>query len=70
MRTVRGQWDACVQLNMPTEPHTTPGVRVMIWLQAGQSAWLSKSCQAVVLPQSEGDTAVRRFQLTEVTQRA
>src|SRR3954447_8645912 len=62
--------DDGVQLNLPTEPHTTPGARIMLWLQAGQSAWLSKSCQAVILPQRDGDTAVRRFRLTEVAQLA
>jgi hypothetical protein len=62
--------DDGVRLNMPTESHSTPGARIMLWLQAGQSVWLSKSCQAVVVPQSEGDTAARRFRLTEVAQQA
>ena len=55
-----------VRLNLPTEPHQTPGARIMIWLQPGQSAWLSKSCQAVVMPRREGDTGERRFSVVEV----
>lgn len=55
-----------VRLNLPTAPHATPGERITIWLQAGESVWLSKSCQGVVVPQSEDDTAARRFRLTEV----
>jgi hypothetical protein len=34
--------DDGVQLNLPTGPHATPGERIMIWLQPGQSVWLSK----------------------------
>jgi hypothetical protein len=58
--------DDGVRLNLPTASQATPGERIMIWLQPGQSVWLSKSCQGVVVPQSEGDTAARRFRLTEV----
>ena len=58
--------DEGVRLNLPTAPHATPGERIMIWLQPGESVWLSKSCQGVVVPQFEGDTAARRFRLTEV----
>jgi hypothetical protein len=58
--------DDGVRLNLPTAPHATPGERITIWLQPGESVWLSKSCQGVVVPQSEGDTAARRFRLTEV----
>jgi hypothetical protein len=60
--------DDGVRLNLPTGPHTTPGARIMIWLQPGQSVWLSRSCDGVVVPQSQGDTAARRFRVTEVTQ--
>ena len=60
-----------VQLNMPTEPYTEPDAQgFQLWLQVGQSVWLSKSCQGVVLPQREGDTAVRRFRLAEISQPA
>ncbi|MBL8795876.1 MAG: hypothetical protein JNM56_18370 [Planctomycetia bacterium] len=62
--------DEGVRLNLLTAPHATPGERIMIWLQPGESVWLSKSCQGVVLPQSDGDTAARRFGLTEVAQDA
>jgi hypothetical protein len=60
--------DDGVRLNLPTEPHTTAGARIMIWLKPGQSVWLSRSCQAVVVPLSQGDTAVRRFRVTQITQ--
>lgn len=59
-----------VQLNLPTASHAKTGERIMIWLQPGQSVWLSKSCQGVVVPQSEGDTATRRFWLIEVGEQA
>lgn len=58
--------DDGVKLKLPTTAHATPGERIMIWLQPGQSVWLSKSCQAVLVPQSEGDTAARRFRLNKV----
>src|SRR5262249_49148708 len=45
--------DDGVRLNLPTAPHPTPDERILIWLQPGQSVWLSKSCQGVVMPQSE-----------------
>jgi hypothetical protein len=54
-----------VKVNLPSESSSTPGARIMLWLQAGQSVWLSKSCQAVVVPKQEGDTKVRRLRLTE-----
>ncbi len=57
-----------VRLNLPTVPQTTPGARILIWLQAGQSVWLGKSCQAMVVPSKEGDASVRRFQLSQVSQ--
>jgi hypothetical protein len=55
-----------VRLNIPTGPLSTSEARIMLWLQAGQSVWLSKSCQAVVVPQSEGDMAARRFRVTQI----
>lgn len=58
--------DDGVRLNLPTVSHTTPGERITIWLQPDESVWLSRSCQGVVVPQSEGDTVARRFRLTEV----
>jgi hypothetical protein len=60
--------DDGVQLALPTASHATPGERIMIWLQPGQSVWLSKSCQAVVVSRTEGDTAARRFRVNEVAQ--
>jgi hypothetical protein len=62
--------DNGVRLNLPTSPHAKSGERITIWLQPGESVWLSKLCQGVVVPQFEGDTAVRRFRLTEVGQDA
>jgi hypothetical protein len=57
-----------VRLNFPTEPNSPQDARIMIWLLPGQSVWLSKSCQAVVVPLREGDKAARRFTVVEVTQ--
>jgi hypothetical protein len=62
--------DDGVRLNLPTAPHATLGERIKVWLRPGQSVWLSKSCQGVVVPQSEGDTAARRFRLNEVARPA
>lgn len=62
--------DECVRLNLPTATQAMPGERIMIWFQPGESVWLSKSCQGIVVTQSEGDTAARRFRLTEVTEDA
>jgi hypothetical protein len=57
-----------VRLRLPTGAHTDPGARILIWLLAGQSVWLTKSCQAIVVPSGEGDKAARRFQLSQVGQ--
>jgi hypothetical protein len=56
-----------VRINMPTEPHSTEGARIMLWLRPGQSVWLSKSCEAVVVSNGEGDTVARRFRVKDVT---
>jgi hypothetical protein len=58
--------DDGVQLKLPTSAHDSPGEQIMIWLKPGQSVWLSKSCQAIVVPESEGDTAVRRLRVAEI----
>jgi hypothetical protein len=55
-----------VRLNLPTTPQAKPDERIMIWLEAGQSVWLTKSCTACVMPAHEGDAVPRRFQLTEL----
>jgi hypothetical protein len=52
-----------VRLNLPVDASVT---QIQIWLKPGQSVWLSKSCQAVVLAMQEGDAALRRFTLAEV----
>jgi hypothetical protein len=62
--------DNGVELNLPTGPHRTADARIMLWLRVGQSAWLSKSCQGVIVPQADGDIALRRLRLTEVVQQA
>lgn len=62
--------DEDVRINLPTVSHSTPDERIAIWLQPGQSVWLSKSCQAVVLPQFEGDKMSRRFRINEIGLRA
>jgi hypothetical protein len=58
--------DEDVRLNLPTGPRTSPEDRIMIWLKPGQSVWLGKSCQAVLLPIHEEDKAPRRFTLAEI----
>lgn len=55
-----------VRLNLPTSPHSDPGASILIWLLAGQSVWLAKPCQAMVVPSHEGDREVRRFLLSQV----
>jgi hypothetical protein len=39
---------------------------IFIRLRAGQSVWLEKSCQAIVIAEREGDVAARRFELREL----
>lgn len=58
--------DDGVQLNMPKEPHSTSGTLIMLRLLAGQSVWLSKSCDAFVVPQREGDSVLRHFKISKV----
>lgn len=55
-----------VRLTLPMESHSTPGAQIILWLKPGQAAWLSKSCQAVILPQRKGDKRKRRFRLSKV----
>jgi hypothetical protein len=57
-----------VLLNFPTVPHSTPDGRILIWLQPGQSVWIAKSCQAMVVPSDPSDTAVRRFKICRVAE--
>jgi hypothetical protein len=59
--------DDGVRLNMPMEPHSMPDALIMLWLLAGQSVWLSKSCDAFVVPQREGDSVLRRFRVSKVS---
>lgn len=58
--------DDGVRINVPADPHAAMGDRITIWLQPGEPAWLSRSCQGGVVPRTPGDAAVRRFRLTEV----
>lgn len=43
----------------------SPNGRFIIWLKPGLSCSLSKSCQAVVVPRTECDTAMPRFWVVE-----
>ncbi|MFN8177765.1 MAG: hypothetical protein U0167_07555 [bacterium] len=58
--------DEDARVSLPTAANATPGERIMIWLRPGESVWLSRSCEGVVVAQHRGDTAARRFRLTEV----
>jgi hypothetical protein len=40
--------DVQLQLSAASDPGADN--RILIWLQAGQSVWLTKSCQAMVVP--------------------
>jgi len=55
-----------VRLNFPEGPPSELSPQILIWLKEGQSVYLTKSCQAMVLPSYEGDKAVRRFALSRV----
>jgi hypothetical protein len=57
-----------VRLSLPTVPLDSPDARILIRLRVGQSVWLTKSCQAMVVPNHEQDKVVRRFQLSQVTE--
>lgn len=39
---------------------------IKLWLRTGNSVWLTKSCDAVIVPQFEGDTRARRFRLKKI----
>jgi len=55
-----------VMLKLPTGQNPESDVHILIWLKKGQSVYLSKSCQAIVLPNHEGDKASKRFQVARV----
>jgi hypothetical protein len=57
-----------VRLSLPTVPPDSPDALNLIWLRVGQSVWLTKSCQAMVVPDNEQDKALRRFRLSQVTE--
>ena len=55
------------KLNLPQGlPSESSPPLILIWLKRGQSVYLTKSCQAMVIPSYEGDKAVRRFALSRV----
>jgi hypothetical protein len=58
--------DDGVKLRLPTVPLDSPDARIFVWLQPGQSVWLTKSCQAMVVPNDEQDKAVRRLRVSQV----
>jgi hypothetical protein len=55
-------------LSLPTVPLVSPDARILMWLSVGQSVWLAKSCQALVVADNEQDKSVRRFRLSQVTE--
>ena len=57
--------DGDVQIHLPIGPDSGPGARILLRLQAGQSVWLSRSCEVLVVPQSEGDSKPRRLRMSE-----
>src|SRR5262249_30808878 len=60
--------DDGVRLSLPAVPLDSPDARIFIKLSVVQSVWLTKSCQAMVVPDSEQDKTVRRFRLSQVTE--
>jgi len=58
--------DDDVMLNLPTGQNPESDAHILIRLKKGQSVYLSKSCQAMVLPNHEGDKASKRFQAARV----
>ncbi len=58
--------DDDVKVKLPTGQNPDSDAHIVMWLKKGQSAYLSKSCQAIVLPTYEGDKALRRFNLSRV----
>jgi len=58
--------DDDAKLKLPTGQNPESDAHILIWLKEGQSVYLSKSCQAFVLPNHAEDKASKRFQLTRV----
>jgi len=55
-----------VRLNLPTGHESESDALMLIKLKEGQSVFLSKSCQAMILPNYEGDKAKKCFTFTYV----
>ncbi len=58
--------DDDVRIGVPGESSPQKG-HILLWLRAGESVWLSKSCEALVVPEFRGDTRARRFLLSRVS---
>lgn len=56
-----------VRLNIPTGL-PNPNDRILIWLQPGQAVYLSKSCQAMVVPGNEQDREAKRFKVEQLSE--
>lgn len=54
--------DDDVKLSMQNDA----GAPIKLWLRAGNSVWLAKSCEAIIVPQFEGDTRARRFRIAKI----
>jgi len=58
--------DDDVKVKLPTGQNPESDAHIIMWLEEGQSVYLNKSCQAIVLPNHEGDKVSKRLQLTRV----
>ena len=55
-----------VRLHLPTGRENEASNLIQIFLKPGQSVFLTKSCQAFVVPVYDGDDKKRRFNLSKV----
>jgi hypothetical protein len=59
-----------VRLKLPAGADSVAEAHILIFLKVGQSVFLTKSCQAIVLPNFDGDKSVKRFKLSPVMQKS
>jgi len=55
--------DDDVQVNLPTGANSPDEAHIFIRIHTGQRVWLEKSCQAIVVPERQGDLEPRYFEV-------
>ena len=60
--------DDDVLMHLPTRPDEPNQGTITFLLQPGQSIWLTKSCDGMVVPRFKGDAVPRRLRITDAAQ--